>query len=143
MIVKRIAVIIALFAPVAAAEESSRSAFYEESVLREALSDISQMPEAEVRAFIRYFSECDDNSGEVGRHFCNSALSSYETEYGNDRAIDHFIYARSFHEKAPPDPTKPRDTEHLVAEAKVHAKILSAIQHAVRDRLRTLKASQK
>ena len=141
MIVKRIAVIIALFAPVAAAGEPSL--FYDENVLREALSDISQMPEAEVRAFIRYFSECEDVSGEVGRHFCSSALSSYETEYGNDRAVDHFIYERSHLQNAPRDPKKPNDTEHLVAEAIKNAKILSAIQNAARDRLRTLKASRK
>jgi hypothetical protein len=121
----------------------AKEIFYSDSVLRSALEDIAQMQEAELRAFTHYLSECSDESLDASsRHACTAAQATYEIEFGNKRALDHLIFAKSTLSQLPPD-VKMKDPTQEANAAIKYAKIISALEQAARGRFRSLKASQK
>lgn len=52
--------------------------------------DISAMSEPELQSLLTYVAECSDRSGSASPS-CKSARVRYETEFGNNRAIDRAI----------------------------------------------------
>ena len=100
------------------------------------------MSEAELRAFIHYLAECQDDLDAAGKHACRAAQTSYEIEYGNKRALDDLIFARSMLTELPPD-IDLKDPALLADAAIKHANVITALQESARARFRGLKASQK
>lgn len=142
-----VATITVLFGAIAVAAEPSKSdpqtTFYSDKVLRNALADIGQMPEAELRAFTHYLAECQSNSLDASNmHPCAAAQTAYEIEYRNNRALDDLIIARSTLSALSPD-AQGKNVMQLADAAAKYAKIISALEDAAHDRFRSLKASQK
>jgi hypothetical protein len=136
---------IALFAATAALAEpyDPKAIYYSDSVLRKAVENIAQMQEQELRAFTHYLAECmDDPTDPAGKHACSAALTTYEVEFNNKRALDDLIWAKSILLQLPPD-LKANDPVEVSNAALKYAKIPGALEHAAQERFRSLKASQK
>ncbi len=134
--------LLAGLAPATAEPSNPKATFYSEKILRSALADIAQMSEAELRAFIHYLAECQDDRDDAGKHACRAAQTSYEIEYGNKRALDDLIFARSMLTELPPD-IDLKDPVQLADAAIKHANVITALQESARARFRSLKASQQ
>lgn len=126
---------------------SPEEKFYDPAILQGALADIAQMQEPELRGFMRYAAECSDYLGveAAARRACSVAMTTYEMEFGANRALDDWIYAKSameemrMEEMRQADPRSlPTETEAIVALAIRYGEVISAIQGAVRDRFRVL-----
>jgi hypothetical protein len=135
-----------------------KSIYHSETVLHDALANIAQMQEPELRAFTRYLAECkDDEDSNISKHACSAALASYEIEFGKDalnheRPLDELILVRSgLASRTPED--RARDPEEraraLRADPKEIAdwavrevKIPIALAEAARARFRSLKSAK-
>ncbi|MBG0792538.1 hypothetical protein IYY11_03695 [Methylocystis sp. H62] len=136
-----VAVVLALSAGITKADTGSytpKETFYSEKILTSALADIAQMSEAELRSFIHYLAEYQDERDTTGKHACRAAQTSYEIEFGNKRAIDKLIFARSMLTELPPD-IDLKDSTQMMDAAVQHAKVISAIEESARTRFRNLK----
>ncbi len=134
--------LLAGLAPATAEPSNPKATFYSEKVLHSALADIAQMPEAELRVFTHYLAECQDERDAAGKHACSAAKAVYEIEYGNERALDNLIFARSMLTELPPD-VDTKDPAQLANAAIERAKVITALHESARARFRRLKASQK
>lgn len=143
MLTRGVAVTIVTLAAAAFARAGPYDAkviFYSDSVLRGALENIAQMQEPELRAFTHYLAECEEATDPASKHTCAAAQTTYEIEFGDKRALDDMILARSIMLQIPSDMNDP---EHLGEEAVKYGKILVALERAVRGRFRELKALRK
>jgi hypothetical protein len=84
----------------------------------------------------------DDATDPASKHACSAALTTYEIEFNNKRALDDLIWAKSFLSQLPPD-IKPKDPVEVSNAALKYAKIPGELEHAVQERFRSLKASKK
>jgi hypothetical protein len=136
---------ITLLAATAALAEpyDPKAIYYSDGVLRKAVENIGQMQKPELRAFVHYLAECmDDPTDAASKHSCSSALATYEVEFGNKRALDDLIWAKSFLLQLPPDTIANNPTEISNAAIK-YAKIPGALDLAAQERFRSLKGSKK
>ena len=114
-----------------------RAVFLSDEVLNGAVADIGLMWAPELRALVRYFSECevDENS-----HDCEVAYAAYMLEFGGysptERPIDVWMTARSALAQA----RKIHHTMPDVAEALNEAKREITLKRAIRERFHTLQA---
>jgi hypothetical protein len=121
----------------------AKAIFYSDSVLRNAIENIAQMREPELRAFTRYLSECSDESLEASsRHACKAAQAAYEIEFGDKRALDDLIIAKSILSQLPSD-VNMNDPTQVASAAVKYSKVVAALEQAARDRFRSLKGSPK
>jgi hypothetical protein len=137
--------IILLAATAARAEPyDPKAIYYSDGVLRKAVENIGQMQEPELRAFVHYLAECmDDPSDAASKHSCSSALTTYEVEFGNKRALDDLIWAKSFLLQLPPDTPMANNPTEISNAAIKYAKIPGALDRAAQERFRSLKGTQK
>jgi hypothetical protein len=144
MFARGLAVMMAMLAATAvvlAEPYDPKAIFYSDAVLRAALENIAQMQEPELRAFTHYLAECQDEmTNAQGKHACVAAQTTYEIEFGDKRALDSMIIARSIIVQVPPDVN---DRVNLVEAARAKAQVLVALERAVSSRFRALKASRK
>jgi hypothetical protein len=131
-----------------------KATFYSADILQGATQDISQMSEPELRSFVHYLSECEDEgSGDVALHECIVAEQEYTLEYAQLskgkylRPIDKFMSARSMLINRPAT-EKIRDDDFadvnkMIEQTTRYARIVSAIDDAARARFLVLKASKK
>lgn len=135
-----------------------KSVYHSEKVLRDALANIAQMQEPELRAFTHYLAECSDNEDtDVSKHACAAALTSYHIEFGSfglnhERPLDQLISVRSSLVERRPE-EKARDvhptgsledqSKELADWAIKESKIPYALEEAAHDRFRSLKSVQK
>ena len=104
-----------------------KTVFNSDKVLHDALTEIAQMQEPELRAFTRYLVECNDEEDpDVSKHACRAASTSYEIEFGSgytlndNRPLDTLMRARDTLAGRPPlvraheiDWTDPKSTSQI------------------------------
>jgi hypothetical protein len=117
-----------------------KAVFYSDSVLRGALENIAQMQEPELRAFTHYLAECQETIDPSSKHACAAAVTTYEIEFGNKRALDDLIYAKSNMDQLPPEKM---DTARIFEIAKKHGLIIAALEQAASSRFHVLKTTRK
>jgi len=133
-----------------------KTVFYSDKVLHDALTEIAQMQEPELRAFTRYLAECNDEEDpDVSKHACTAALTNYEIEFGSgytltdNRPLDTLIRARGTlagrlpFERARDREVLSTDPKELANLHKKFAIVISALEGAAHDRFRGLKSVQK
>jgi hypothetical protein len=129
-----IAGLLALTSAAASQSYDPAAAFYDADVLRNSVTEISQMQEPELRAFARYLAECGENVSDVGKHFCAAAQNAYVIEFGNKRDLDRLIAARSILNGW----MAARPTDAI----EKYTKVVISLQGAARDRFRALREAK-
>jgi hypothetical protein len=73
---------------------------------------------------------------------CKAAQAAYEIEFGDKRALDDLIIAKSILSQLPSD-VNMNDPTQVAGAAVKYSKVVAALEQAARDRFRSLKGSPK